>query len=363
MKQWVMSGLMWLMIAFPAFCDDKPFVAVITPYVAKLNEAFQVEVYLVPASTAPVTVQFTPKAGLSISENHFQLEGSKHKFLSAKFTSSPPSGLAWILANGDNGYETGGWAAVDVSFDGHLKPTWTEPLAYDRPTTLSLAIVDRDGKPIPVDGELQLQLDSVDGLINGSEKEALIPIANASRVTPQFQLRPRSSRGGNVHLSGILRIPTYSHLLAQEQFIFTAQPAWWFPVLLALFGGILHAAYKMVKIPLPIPLRNWVYASTAILATSSVSSLVGYLFADFDLLGLKLDPNVLRTYAIVGFLFSYFGVDGLLSDKLAHLTKLPVPALPTQGIEANQKSRDNTEPEEKQHSSSDQDKSPAQPTG
>jgi hypothetical protein len=362
MKRWVLPGLIWLTV-FPAFCNDqsKPSLTVFAPYVAKINEPFQVEVYFDPPSDAPVTVQMEPRPGLSFSKRRFQLQGSKHQFLSVKITSNPRSGLAWINANGDSG-ETA-WSAVDVSFDGHLKPTWTEPVAYDRPTTLSLAIVDRDGKPIPFDGDLELKLDSVDGTINRSDKQVSISIPTASRVTPQFQLKPLSPWGGNVHLTGVLTAPNYTHVLAQDQFVFTAHPAWWVPVLLALFGGMLHAIYKIVRIPLPIRLRNWLYASIAIVGTSSISALVGYLFADFDLLGLKLDPNVLRTYPIVGFLFSYFGVDSLLSDKLPHLTKPPAAHLPAQGIEASAKPREVTELEKQQDSSSDKDKTLVPPAG
>ena len=50
-------------------------------------------------------------------------------------------------------------------------------------------------------------------------------------------------------------------------------------------------------------------------AASIIGGIIAYLFAGYDLLGLKLDPNVLKTYPLLGFIFSYAGIEILLAKK------------------------------------------------
>ncbi len=294
---------------------DQPRIAITHPYVAILNQSFNVDFSLVPApdSNEPVTVKLDPNPYVRYSQSRFQLRGQEHKILTATIVSKPTSGLVWLYARGMPGYEAGDWAVVDVGFDGHLKSTWSETLGYDEPTTLSLTIVDNEGKPILFEGGLEVKLDSADGVLD----KKTITVPSASRSTSQFQLRPESRLGGNVHLTAVLAAPNYDHILAQEQFSFPAKPAWWIPILLAIGGGLLHAAYKIARLSLPAGLRQAMLILLGVVATSCISAFIGYIFAGFDLLGLKLDPNVLRTYPIVGFLFSYLGMEGILSGKFS----------------------------------------------
>jgi hypothetical protein len=218
-----------------------------------------------------------------------------------------------------------------------------------------LAIVDKDGRPIPFEGDLDLNLETADGKLNEIDeaKPITLTVPPGSRETPQFKLKPRSALGGNVHLTATLTVSAYSHVLTQEQFVFPARPAWWIPVLLAISGGLLHAIYKIVRMPLPTHRADMLYRSIVILVTSCIAGFLGYLFADFDLLGLKLDPNVLRTYPLLGFLFSYLGIEGLLSDKLSHITTRPADAFTSNGTEANRTSNDDARPKEELDSRSD----------
>lgn len=361
MKQWAIAALVALMPVV-AFCEDKPYIYISAPYVGQVNKPFQIQVSLVPPSKEPVTIELESKHSISYSVKRFQLTGSQVQLVLATIKSNPRSGLEIIYAFGDNEYQSG-WGVVDVGFDGRLKSNWSEPLTRDRPTTLSLAILDKEGKPIPFESDLELTLDSADGILNpgGDQTPTKMTVPGFSRSTPQFQIKPRSALGGNVHLSAVLTVPNYSHVLAQEQFVFAAQPAWWVPVLLAIFGGLLHATYKIVRMTLPT--RKALYTSIAIVATSCVAAFIGYLFADFDLLGLKLDPNVLRTYPIVGFLFSYFGIEGLLSNKFANLGTQTVQPQPSTGAAAGQTAGEDAEAKKQRGSKDGDDKAMAQTAG
>jgi len=323
MKRPAILGFLWL-IPMAASCANKPQIFINVPYAAQVNETFQANISLVPPSDEPVTVVMEKNASLSFSQTSFRLKGSEVRSVEVKVKSSPRAGLLWINAHGNGGYDDG-WSVVDVDFDGHLKSSGSEPITYDKPATLTLLILDKEQRPIPFLGDLELTLESSDGILTpsagGQGKEQAKPlkitVPGFSRSTPQFQIKALSALGGTVHLSAVLTVPGYSHVLAQEQFVFDARPAWWVPVVLAIFGGLLHAMYKMVRTP-PQSSTGF-YPKIVLVVTSCIAAFVGYLFAEYDLLGLKLDPNVLRTYAIVGFLFSYFGIEGLLSDKLANV--------------------------------------------
>lgn len=43
---------------------------------------------------------------------------------------------------------------------------------------------------------------------------------------------------------------------------------------------------------------------------------IAWLFAPMDVLGIKLDPDILRTYLILGFALSFLGVDKVLGKAL-----------------------------------------------
>ena len=99
-----------------------------------------------------------------------------------------------------------------------------------------------------------------------------------------------------------------------ETFSIPTAAADWLPIVLAVAGGLLYGAYKILNSALPDQHRAW--ASTAIFLTSGVAGFIGYLIADLDLLGLKLDPTVLRSYPLLGFLVAYFGIDILVKNKI-----------------------------------------------
>jgi hypothetical protein len=302
------------LLPIPGHCQDKPYIVLICPYTGTVNEPFTASVYILPPPRTAISVTISSDTPAThFSQSQFTIKGSVKKYFTVTAKNVPRSGLLFVYANADGFDETA--QDVDLGFDGHLKSSWSHPLIPEEPRTMSLEIDDKEGKPISVTGDLEVKLDSADGFFVGNKDphSLALSIPSGSRATPQFQIQPMSLRGGDVYLSAVLTTPS-SHVLAQDQFSFPVKPVWWLPILLALLGGSLHAIYKIVRVPddQTITSRGYVIIST----TSLLGGFIGYLFTDFDLLGLKLDPNVLRTYVIVGFLFSYLGIEGLLSNKL-----------------------------------------------
>jgi hypothetical protein len=177
-------------------------------------------------------------------------------------------------------------------------------------------MIDGAGKPLRLPSSMELRLASADGLLssdNSSWKNtATLELPPGSQTSPQFQIRPTSVKGGGVHLIGTLLILGQDQVLAQQEFPLNADPAWWLPVLLAVMGGLLHGIYKIVRLPDDMSGTKRISKPFGIVAASGLAGLIGYFFAHLDLLGLKLDPNLLRSYPLIGFLFSYFGFEVLL---------------------------------------------------
>jgi hypothetical protein len=65
----------------------------------------------------------------------------------------------------------------------------------------------------------------------------------------------------------------------------------------------------------PTLATRWKHAVPLQIITSIVAGLLAYLTANLDLFGIKLDPNILRTYPLLGFLFAYIGIDRLFAKR------------------------------------------------
>jgi hypothetical protein len=129
--------------------------------------------------------------------------------------------------------------------------------------------------------------------------------------SPQFQVRSTKISGGTIRLLANVTLPYNGPELTQESFSFQVTPTSWLPIAFAMGGSLLYWLYALVK---QAP-DKWSPAIPLQIIASILGGLIAYLFAGFDLLGLKLDPNVLKTYALLGFLFGYVGIEMLLAEK------------------------------------------------
>lgn len=306
-----------------------------SPSRASLNQEFTLRVGLVvndpsklPAE--PIHVEAAGNEAIAYKPAAFDLNLTRPQLVKVKITKSD-SGIAQIELDVTNGDIQGCRIPVDVGFPGRLKLAAEPILTYKEPTALTVAIVDRDNKPLALDvpfsswvqfqaAEAQLS----DGTPDRDSKEPrwsetlTLPVPAQARSTPQFLVRATNKRGGMVHIAASFSIsqPPYGAVLAQENFSLSADPAWWLPIILAIGGSMLYGIYSFVQ----APKAGWGFI-TLHFSASIVSGIIAYLFAGFDLLGLKLDPNVLKTYPLLGFLFSYAGIEILLSKRFKSAEK------------------------------------------
>jgi len=215
----------------------KPYVSLATNALAKVGETFQVYVSLSPASKSQEKVTMDQTWGTTFSQSTFVLGPGEEKTISATVKRSV-SGLAWIHARAV-GY-TDGWQAVVVDFDGGLKLNSSAKLSYGSAASLTISVIDKEGKLLRLPSTMKLHLASADGLLhseNSDWKGALdLELPPGSVSSPQFQFRPTSIQGGSLHLVGSLLIPDQPQVLTQEEFPLNADPAWWLPPLLAVTG-------------------------------------------------------------------------------------------------------------------------------
>jgi hypothetical protein len=189
-------------------------------------------------------------------------------------------------------------------------------LPYEAPSTLFFRIVDSGGKPVKLDAPQKVELYSSDATITHSTSQPttgvnVLELEARETLTKQFLVHPDSAFGGNIHLTAVLK--SGDDVLTEETFVLVAQPAYLLLFALAVAGALLHAIYRINRLS-PF---TW-HETISICVTSAIAGCLGYLVANYDLFGLKLDPHVLRTYPLLGFLLSYFGID-VLADKFSVL--------------------------------------------
>jgi hypothetical protein len=299
--------------------EEAPYFNCDKPTEVGLNQWFTIDCTVFNGGRASITadnnefVEYRP--------SHFPIEPGQTQLVRVKIKHTR-SGLVELALFPDRVY--GYWYdVVDVGFGGHLKPVSVAALSYDVPTTMSIEVVDDIDKPIAVPGGMEIRVQAVGAQLSLGRKtsgegaapqefeEAVtLPFTAGARASPQFQLKSTAWQGGTIRLLASLETTKeYPLVVTQGNLSFQVNPVWWLPIVLAMSGSFLYWAYSFAKKP---------KVSSAILPeiiASMIGGLIAYLFAGFDLLGLKLDPNILKTYPILGFLFAYAGIEVLLGKR------------------------------------------------
>jgi hypothetical protein len=290
-----------------------------THYFATAGETLQVNMYFYPPLKNSGTVTLDPGWGLTFSPSTFVLGPGENKSVQATVPKGF-SGVAWVHASSSAPGYGDSWFGIAVDFEAALKLSSHSTIPYDSPTTFTIAMTDKAGGPVRMPAHLGLHLEYADGQLRSEDsdwsKDGRLDLwlTPGSETSPTFQLRSTLRKGGSGHLLATLFIPNQDQALAQQDFPLQADPAMWLTILLAVMGGLLHGVYKVLRLEEETPGKQ-ISKAVFMLLGSGLAGLIGYLFAHFDLLGLKIDPNVLRSYPLIGFLFSYFGFEVLLPKR------------------------------------------------
>jgi len=308
--------------------ENKPYVRFRCGYIQKLGQPFLVHVDIQPAQGIPVEVRME-RGNIVYSQNTFRLRPGETRILEATVARTE-TGLDWVHGTGlewvhgiptSLGESEAAYTLVSTGYLGQLKLSSADPLPYEAPTTLFFRIVDSGGKPLKIDAPQTVELYSSDAMITHATSQPktdvkVLDLAARETLTKQFQIRPNSPFGGNMHLTAVLK--SGDDVLTEETFVLITQPAYLLLLALAVAGALLHAIYRINRLS-PFTWRETI----SICIASVIAGCLAYLIANYDLFGLKLDPHVLRTYPLLGFLLSYFGID-VLADKFSVLKARPV---------------------------------------
>ena len=272
--------------------------------------------------SGPETVSMFSQDDISFQPNSFPLLPGERKQVTVTINSSL-SGLTSFSARGSEGSFCQNY--IVAGFLGHLK---VEPvrLAYNKARTLTVDMVDNNANTIPVGVPLYIYIDTSDALLtqitvaNGRDRQQLAgtaeiftQIGSGNSSTSQFSIISPSIWGGPVHLKVIAKTMAGGQSVAEGNFTFDTDPAVWLPISLAIGGALLYGVYSLAQ---DTKLgSHWKRAVPFQIVVSVVAGLLAYLTANLDLFGVKLDPNILRTYPLLGFLFAYIGIDQLFAKR------------------------------------------------
>ena len=291
--------------------DDKQTKIMLgTPYRAAIGETFPIDVFVDPPSPDPIKISMVTDGTIIYAPQEFTLKGRLHQIVRVQVKSAR-TGLARLVAAADEIRLDP--RSIDVGFRGQLAAEVGGSLTYLHPVTRTVSITDDNRKPFPLETPMNVELVVANGLLRtrstgwGDILDVRVP--PGSTAVPQFQISSQDLKGDPVHLSATLTT-TSGTVLAHKDFIFPASPAARLTIFLAILGAFVHALYVYCQ----VDYRGW-KPVVKMLGTSIVAGLAAWMFADFDLLGLKLNTNAVQTYLIAGFLFSYIGVDAIFGKR------------------------------------------------
>ena len=293
---------------------------------------FQIDVWLDPASpddNAVYTIYAEQSDTVQYEPKSVTVRPKERKSFTAKVVNSP-SGLAQINFWCDGCVEY--FFNVDAQFAAKLKLDNDQALQSGTEYPVSLDFVNAQGTPLQIDAPVDILVRSGNAQMrplktgpSGANpnsdwtNELTISVVTGVNSTPMFSLKPNGVSGREVSLTAIISPhgnPNVS--FTQPKITVNVLPRWWFTLLLAVLGGcippLLHWVAQFDQNRGRHKLR-WAKFLSKLFA-GAFAGLVAYLFADWDIIGVKLDTSSPRTFIILGFLFAYVGVDVLIRKIL-----------------------------------------------
>jgi hypothetical protein len=226
------------------------------------------------------------------------------------------SGLAPIVATADN-WETY-TTIVITGFNARLKTNITEAIDSGVTKSFSINLVDNQGNPVQLDSDVDLTLQGSQIKVKTSEDTAwhdriVIPLRENSSSSPALSIQSDSLIADKGLIS--VQLESNGFVVHNADLWIEVKPRWYVPLLMAMLGGVLQGIYKVVKEsknPKNSLLPYGLGAALVGLSTGAISGALAYLMANWGVLGIKVDTTTLQGFVILGFLFSYIGVDVVL---------------------------------------------------
>lgn|SRR5947209_5091037 len=289
------------------------------------GQPFKISVWLDAADDGKThAVYMDPSDSFEYTPAEFALSAGKRQTVIAKLKKNE-SGLAQINITSDGFHDFS--FNVDAGFTGKLKAVTAQNMESLKTYPVTFSVVNGQDAPVHLDANALIRVRAVNGLLQGAPDQpwvpALkIPVLAGSTSSQAFLVKPSAITGEPVVLTASMYPWQNDVVISDQRLELAVMPAWWYTLALAILGGCIPPIYRFLTAwadtePSETGRKKIPWARGMVkLITGAVAGVVAYLFAAWDIIGVKLDMSSSRTFLILGFLFSYIGVDVLMKRVL-----------------------------------------------
>jgi len=294
------------------------FVEVDLPLTVMINQPFKADVVVQPCTNAPRTpievrmeqtgdVQYEPRVFTVMPGNHQTVE---IKILKA------PGGLAEIIAVPARPWLPA-YISINAGFEAALKAQMDETAEAGSVQAVSIHFVDSDGMPVAVGAPVAVAVSAEKAMLRANSavswsQELSFMVGKGGTSTPSFEVKFAASAPDRAVLSALVKI-NETLTIRDQKFSITLVPPWWLQMLVGILGGLLHATTKLMTGFSHFKRgTRFVRVACLKLFTGGFAGCLAYLLASWNILGIRVDTTSLRAFAVLGFLFSYLGVDAVM---------------------------------------------------
>ncbi|HVT17227.1 MAG TPA: hypothetical protein VHQ90_13735 [Thermoanaerobaculia bacterium] len=294
------------------------YISADLPWVVTLGEEFEVDVFLVAATSAPhkpVTIYMERTDRIRYEPRALTISPGERVTVKTKIVRSP-GGLSEIFASADGWYPL--QATVSTGFRGNLSVRLPASLDSGSVSSFSVQFIDEIGGLISLDSPASLVVEVTSAEIRHGSKPwsqvLKLPLDPGANSSPVLELKPTDWKPSRGTLRAELRINS-QRVIASKVVEFSCVPSGWVTLLMAAVGGTLWSLYSIARDYKKIAMVTRRKAVTQVAVTMIAGFFAGclaYLLASWDVLGIRVDTTSLKGFIVLGFLFSYVGVESLM---------------------------------------------------
>ena len=293
------------------------------PLEVERGQPLEFDIWLQPASAdfnGTVKVYMERNAKVKYDPEVVELKRGERRRIKATIVKSD-SGLAIINAYSENFEE---WTPVDITintgFIARLKSDLNEPVQSRTMRSMALSLVDQDGNPVRLDAPLHLWLTGSKVALLSKDPvqwtEVIhLPLEAGTSKLTAIEIKPTAWTTDTGIVSVVLKTPQGKQVYDETLYV-TILPPWYVPMFMAMLGGLVCTLFLFFKANFGNARRKAIKSLptkiTVNAVTGLVTGLVAYFLAAWNVLGIKVDTTSLKGFVILGFLFSYVGIDVVL---------------------------------------------------
>jgi hypothetical protein len=299
------------------------------PSVVDINQPFYLTIWFEPKDkkyTESIEVRMKDDVNIYYKEKVFVLKPFLKKTITTKVLKSK-SGLAVIKATsiGCTNLEK----AVNAGFVLNLSvPQLKAPIESETHRNIIIDCTDTAGLVVPLGSKVKFNVKGYNAKFSTLSRtwsdKITYEVKEGSNAGYPLVIRPSSTfspEKGMIHVDAIIDDDT---VLRSENIEFSIQPAQRFLLLMSVIGGILYGVYAITKeiLLVAFPLRWLLTYGLLRIFTGAITGAISYFLVDWDIIGIKFDTTTAKGFVVLGFMFSYVGIDAILR-KIAEVKKQP----------------------------------------